>query len=252
MKKLKAILSAGIALCIGISSLTTAFAADEMTLNYEKIGDYNANKVVDISDVTVLQMELAGYDAVAESSMHMTDFNGDEVFDVNDITESQKMLAGLDFTCYAEMDSSYLDIKITDSYDYPEYIENQIEFENILNSNEIFPVRINSSNFKSGFLIESKEQFVHLFGATSTNFDDSFFEEYSLYIWYNYCGDPKYDRKVTEMGIENNQLIINRYNFYETYTDLELRAWTSFYKIKKSDIKEIESMRIDEVVMTYG
>ena len=30
MKKFKAILSAGIALCIGVSSLTTAFAADEV------------------------------------------------------------------------------------------------------------------------------------------------------------------------------------------------------------------------------
>ena len=252
MKKLKAILSAGIALCIGASSLTTVFAADEVNLNYEKIGDYNSNKVVDISDITVLQMELAGYDAVAEGSMHMTDFNGDKVFDVNDITESQKMLAGLDYTCYAEMDSSYLNMEITDLYDYPEYIENQIEFENILNSNEIFPVVINKSNLKSDFLIESKEQFAHLFGATSTNFDDSFFEEYSLYIWYNYCGDPKYDRKVTEMGIENNQLIINRFNFYETCTDLELRVWTSFYKVKKSDIKDIESVIMRDEVMAFG
>ena len=252
MKKTKAILSAVIALCLGVSSMTTAFAADEVTLNYEKIGDFNSNKVVDISDVTALQMHLAGYDAVAESAMHMTDFNGDSLFDVNDVTESQKMLAGLDYTCYAEMDSSYLDIKVADSYDYPSYIENQIEFENVLNSDKLFPVVINKSNFKSGFLIESKEQFAHLFGATSTDFDTSFFEEYSLYIWYNYCGDPKYDRKVTEMGIENNQLIINRFNFYETCTDLELRVWTSFYKVKKSDIKDIESMRIDEVVMTFG
>ena len=145
------------------------------------------------------------------------------------------------------MDSSYLDIEITNSAYLPQEIENQIEFENVLSSNELFPV-VNRNNF----LIHSKEQFAHVFGATSSDFDDDFFEEYSLFIWYNYCNNPKYDKKVTEMGIENNKLLMNKFNYYTTYYDFETKPWTSFYKIKKSDICDIESVFICNLVMTDG
>ena len=174
--------------------------------------------------------------------MYMTDFNGDKIFDVNDITDTQKMLAGLDYACYAKMDSSYIDMEIWDSTFLPRDIENQIEFENILNSDELLPV-VKDNNF----LIHSKEQFAHLFGAVSPDFDDSFFEEYSLFIWCTDCSEPKHERKVTEMGIEDNQLIMNKFTHYPRYPGYEPKGWTSFYKIKKSDISNIESVFINNV-----
>ena len=217
MKKFKAILSAGIALCIGASSLTTAFAADEVTLNYEKIGDYNSNKVVDVTDVTVLQMQLAGYDAVAESAMYMTDFNGDEVFDVNDVTESQKMLAGLEYTCYAEMDSSYLNIERSDMRARPTLPEQEIEFERVLFTNELVPIIDEYKyQYRKDYLINSKEQFAHLFGTISPDFDDSFFEEYSLYIWIIGSPSPS-DRTISRMGVEDNKLLIDINKFNKFY-----------------------------------
>ena len=48
------------------------------------------------------------------------------------------------------------------------------------------------------------------------------------------------------MGIDGNQLVINKNIYYpdENYKGPEKKAWSSFYKIKKSDISSIESVFI--------
>ena len=107
MKKFKAILSTGIALAIAAVSLTTAFAAEKFV--YYKVGDFDASTVVDVSDVTTLQMQLAGYNVMQGGTLDMADFNGDGTFDVNDVTETQRMLAGFEYKCFVKADESYLD-----------------------------------------------------------------------------------------------------------------------------------------------
>ncbi|MEI3028539.1 MAG: hypothetical protein V8T30_08830 [Ruminococcus sp.] len=56
MKKSKILVSTALALCMGATAVTPAFAADNESFTFTKIGDYNAdNAVSNISDVTALQ-----------------------------------------------------------------------------------------------------------------------------------------------------------------------------------------------------
>ena len=149
MKKIKTFISIFLALVLCVSSVVSVNAYTP--LSKVKVGDINSDGSVNISDATDLQNYLINSTLLTDDGMATADYNGDSIINISDVTEIQKMLAGLDYTCYAEMDSSYLNVEITNSYDYPEYIENQIEFENVLNSDKLFPVVINKSNFKSGF-----------------------------------------------------------------------------------------------------
>lgn len=93
MKKTKALISTALALCIGAASAVPAFAAEEK-FTFTKIGDYDANNRVDVSDITALQLQLSGDDVITGTALEHTDFNGDGSFDVNDVSEMQKMVAG--------------------------------------------------------------------------------------------------------------------------------------------------------------
>lgn len=48
----------------GCNSGNPAFAAENQKFTYTKIGDYNADNAVDISDVTALQLQLVGNEVI--------------------------------------------------------------------------------------------------------------------------------------------------------------------------------------------
>lgn len=60
MKRSKILVSAALALCMGATAVTPAFAADNESFTFTKIGDYNADGVASVSDITALQLQLGG------------------------------------------------------------------------------------------------------------------------------------------------------------------------------------------------
>ena len=110
MKKSKILVSTALALCMGATAVTPAFAADNESFTFTKIGDYNADGVASVSDITALQLQLGGNGTISGTALEHIDFDGDGAFNVNDITELQKMVAGTEYTCYQKTDSSYKNI----------------------------------------------------------------------------------------------------------------------------------------------
>ena len=100
MKKSKILVSTALALCMGATAVTPAFAADNESFTFTKIGDYNADGVASVSDITALQLQLGGNGTISGTALEHIDFDGDGAFNVNDITELQKMVAGTEYTCY--------------------------------------------------------------------------------------------------------------------------------------------------------
>ena len=104
MKKSKILVSTALALCMGATAVTPAFAADNESFTFTKIGDYNADGVASVSDITALQLQLGGNGTISGTALEHIDFDGDGAFNVNDITELQKMVAGTEYTCYQKTD----------------------------------------------------------------------------------------------------------------------------------------------------
>ena len=99
MKKSKILVSTALALCMGATAVIPAFAAENQKFTYTKIGDYNADNAVDISDVTALQLQLVGKEVITGAMLEHLDFNGDGGFNVNDVSEIQKKIVGTDYEC---------------------------------------------------------------------------------------------------------------------------------------------------------
>ena len=95
MKKSKILVSTALALCMGATAVIPAFAAENQKFTYTKIGDYNADNAVDISDVTALQLQLVGNEVITGAMLEHLDFNGDGGFNVNDVSEIQKKIVGI-------------------------------------------------------------------------------------------------------------------------------------------------------------
>ncbi|MEE1060299.1 MAG: dockerin type I repeat-containing protein [Ruminococcus sp.] len=241
MKKLKVILSAGIALCIGVSSVTTAFAAEPFT--YYKIGDFDSNKKVDVSDVTTLQMQLAGYEVMEIGALDMADLNGDGYFDVSDVTDTQKMVAGLDYDCFITADESYKDItRVLNCYPTE---ENAIDFEVLYNTRDlIFKYMPSDGHEHSGnkYLIKNKEQFYAVFNVYSPEFDDEYFEENALFVFlqFDYCYNKEYHIKA--MGVENNTLCVRGEHYVPYVYEEALAYWHIFCKVKQEDVKNVDTI----------
>ena len=107
MKKSKILVSTALALCMGATAVIPAFAAENQKFTYTKIGDYNADNAVDISDVTALQLQLVGNEVITGAMLEHLDFNGDGGFNVNDVSEIQKKIVGTDYECYKPLGDSY-------------------------------------------------------------------------------------------------------------------------------------------------
>ena len=242
MKKFKAILSTGIALCIGVSSFTTAFAAEPF--KYYKIGDFDANKKVDVSDVTTLQMQLAGYEVMEDGALDIADLNGDGYFDVADVTDTQKMVAGLDYDCFISADESYKEItRVFNCYPTE---ENAIEFEVLYNTRDLIykymPSEEGLNHSGNDYLIKNKEEFYAVFNVYSPQFDDEYFAENALFVFlqFDYCYNKEYHIKA--MGVENNTLCVKGEHFIPYVYEDTLAYWHVFCKVKQEDVKDVESI----------
>ena len=168
MKKSKILVSTALALCMGATAVTPAFAAENQKFTYTKIGDYNADNAVDISDVTALQLQLVGEEVITGAMLEHLDFNGDGGFNVNDVSEIQKKIVGTDYECYKPLGDSYNNVtEETQYYYYDEKIPGKgIPYEIIYNENNgIVTMNEFDSIKRCNFLITSKEQFCDLFKA---------------------------------------------------------------------------------------
>lgn len=247
MKKLKSLLSLGIALCISVSSITTTFAADtskSISYKYYQVGDFDNNFFVDVWDVTTLQMQLAGYDVMEEHPLGMSDFNGDGNFDVSDVTETQKMLAGFDYNCFIKKDDSYKNIAF-------ETRDNKISWETKIDYEQIVYTRryiLKNSEGKHtddySYLIKSKDEFYSIFGVYSPDFDDEYFADYALYLDIRYDKYSNNEYNATSMAIYKNTLYVD-YKFHRRDYDSQPACYHIFYRLNQSDVKNIDTISIN-------
>lgn len=244
MKKAKILVSTALALCMGAAAVIPAFAVNT-PFTYTKIGDYNADNKVNITDVTTLQLQLSGSDVVTGAALEHTDFDGNGIFDVNDISEMQKMVVGAEYNCYQQMDHSYKNIPR--SYKYYQYgcFEGvSIDSEKIYDVNECVE---NEDEVKANYptriydLITTEEQFCDVFKGTSPEYDDEFFKDNALFV-IAVTLDYYDDRGINGFSVNENKLVVYDYDL-DDFIDTGKKAYINkFYRLNKADIEDINEI----------
>ena len=244
MKKAKILLSTALALCMGAAAVIPAFAVNA-PFTYTKIGDYNADNKVNVTDVTTLQLQLSGSDVVTGAALEHTDFDGNGIFDVNDISEIQKMVVGAEYNCYQQMDHSYKNIPR--SYKYYQYgcFEGvSIDSEKIYDVNECVE---NEDEVKANYptriydLITTEEQFCDVFKGTSPEYDDEFFKDNALFV-IAVTLDYYDDRGINGFSVNENKLVVYDYDL-DDFIDTGKKAYINkFYRLNKADIEDINEI----------
>ena len=253
MKKAKILVSTALALCMGATAVIPAFAAENQKFTYTKIGDYNADNAVDISDVTALQLQLVGKEVITNAMLEHLDFNGDGSFNVNDVSEIQKKIVGTDYECYKQLGDSYNNVTEETKYYYYNYGEKipgkGIPYEIIYSEhNGIVTMNEFDSIKRCNFLITSKEQFCDLFKAESSDFDDEFFKENALYAYIGIVGSNDYSF-IEYISADGNQLIVSKIDIYAWPKSDGYACCNKLIKLKKSDVENISHIFVNQ---TYG
>lgn len=244
MKKAKILVSTALALCMGTTAVIPAFASIN-TFTFTKIGDYNADNKVNVTDVTTLQLQLSGSDVVTGVALEHTDFDGDGIFDVNDISEMQKMVVGAEYQCYQQMDHSYKNIpKIHKYYQYGCFEGVSIDSEKIY---DIYDRVENEDEVKANYptriydLITSEEQFCDAFKGTSPEYDDEFFKDNALFV-IAVTLDYYDDRGINGFSVNENKLVVYDYDL-DDFIDTGKTAYINkFYRLNKADIEDINEI----------
>lgn len=240
MKKTKILVSTALALCVGATAVIPAFATENFT--FTKIGDYNFDKKVDVSDITALQLQLVGKEVITGEPLEYTDFDGDGSFNVNDVSELQKKVSGADFECYQIMDSSYKNIPKSSAF-YNNDGKTKgivIESETVCYTDDYIMTvdDIKKDSAQGYFLITSKEQFCDLFKAESAEFDDEFFKDNALFVMLKVM-DVYDDIGVNNFTVDGNKLLVYDYEvdtFWEYGKDC---CKNKIFKLNKADVENI-------------
>ena len=244
MKKAKILVSTALALCMGAAAVIPAFAVNT-PFTYTKIGDYNADNKVNITDVTTLQLQLSGSDVVTGAALEHTDFDGNGIFDVNDISEMQKMVVGAEYNCYQQMDNSYKNIpKRHTQYHYGCFEGVSIDSEKIYDINDCVE---NEDEVKANYptriydLITSEEQFCDVFKGTSPEYDDEFFKDNALFV-IAVTLDFYDDTSINGFSVNENKLVVYNYHL-DDFIDTGKKAYINkFYRLNKADVEDINEI----------
>ena len=244
MKKAKILVSTALALCMGAAAVIPAFAVNA-PFTYTKIGDYNADNKVNITDVTTLQLQLSGGDVVTGAALEHTDFDGDGIFDVNDISQMQKMVVGAEYNCYQQMDNSYKNIpKRHTQYHYGCFEGVSIDSEKIYDINDCVE---NEDEVKANYptriydLITSEEQFCDVFKGTSPEYDDEFFKDNALFV-IAVTLDFYDDTSINGFSVNENKLVVYNYHL-DDFIDTGKTAYINkFYRLNKADVEDINEI----------
>ena len=243
MKKAKILVSTALALCMG-AAVIPAFAVNA-PFTYTKIGDYNSDNKVNITDVTTLQLQLSGGDVVTGAALEHTDFDGNGIFDVNDISEMQKMVVGAEYNCYQQMDNSYKNIpKRHTQYHYGCFEGVSIDSEKIYDVNECVE---NEDEVKANYptriydLITTEEQFCDVFKGTSPEYDDEFFKDNALFV-IAVTLDYYDDTSINGFSVNENKLVVYNYHL-DDFIDTGKTAYINkFFRFNKADVEDINEI----------
>lgn len=240
MKKTKILVSTALALCVGATAVIPAFATEKFT--FTKIGDYDSNNKVNVSDITTLQLQLAGEEVITGELLEHTDFDGDGSFDINDVSELQNMISGVDFECYQKMDSSYKNIpQSRASYNYTGETKGVvIESEKICYTDDYIMTVDDTKrdSVKGYFLITSKEQFCDLFKAESPEFEDEFFKDNALFVMLKVM-DVYDDIGVNNFTVDGNKLLVYDYEVDTLWEYGKDCCKNKIFKLNKADIENV-------------
>lgn len=225
---------------------TSVFAeTDSPALTKYIPGDINNDFEVNIEDATIIQKSLAGLQNISYKQQFAADFNGDNEVEITDVTEIQKKIADLDYLCIVNPDNSYQSIKVEKVNDSS--FENAVEIEKVIDGFDYFQGR--TLNRNGIYLIKSVDEYYDFFGYCQPAFDEIYFEENSLIVWTKYVrenSDFAYDfRKITMASVSDGALKLRctRYSpFLDAFVEPNNRNYTLIYRVKKSDIEEVNGV----------
>lgn len=225
---------------------TSVFAeTDSPALTKYIPGDINNDFEVNIEDATIIQKSLAGLQNLSYKQQFAADFNGDNEVGITDVTEIQKKIADLDYLCIVNPDNSYQSIKVEKVNDSS--FENAVEIEKVIDGSDYFQGR--TLNRNGIYLIKSVDEYYDFFGYCQPAFDEIYFEENSLIVWTKYVpenSDFAYDfREITMASVSDGALKLRctRYSpFLDAFVEPNNRNYTLIYRVKKSDIEEVNGV----------
>ncbi|MDD6988499.1 dockerin type I repeat-containing protein [Ruminococcus sp.] len=225
---------------------TSVFAeTDSPALTKYIPGDINNDFEVNIEDATIIQKSLAGLQNLSYKQQFAADFNGDNEVEITDVTEIQKKIADLDYLCIVNPDNSYQSIKVEKVNDSS--FENAVEIEKVIDGFDYFQGR--TLNRNGIYLIKSVDEYYDFFGYCQPAFDEIYFEENSLIVWTKYVpenSDFAYDfREITMASVSDGALKLRctRYSpFLDAFVEPNNRNYTLIYRVKKSDIEEVNGV----------
>lgn len=251
MKIKKNLISLFLSLCLfGTNNITVSSAIDLKNTNTVSLtkyipGDINNDFEVNIEDATIIQKSLAGLQNLSYKQQFAADFNGDNEVEITDVTEIQKKIADLDYLCIVNPDNSYQSIKVEKVNDSS--FENAVEIEKVIDGFDYFQGR--TLNRNGIYLIKSVDEYYDFFGYCQPAFDEIYFEENSLIVWTKYVpenSDFAYDfREITMASVSDGALKLRctRYSpFLDAFVEPNNRNYTLIYRVKKSDIEEVNGV----------
>ena len=125
--------------------------------------------------------------------------------------------------------------------------ENAVEIEKVIDGFDYFQGR--TLNRNGIYLIKSVDEYYDFFGYCQPAFDEIYFEENSLIVWTKYVpenSDFAYDfREITMASVSDGALKLRctRYSpFLDAFVEPNNRNYTLIYRVKKSDIEEVNGV----------
>lgn len=192
-----------------------------------------------IFDVTAIQRHLAEMDILGDDVIQNADFDGDGEVTVFDVTNLQRYLAEMAYDGAVYTDDSYVSETTYDGViveeQYKERYEQRypgkrrferfdmdgaIEFDRVyagrylgeMSKNRVLvPIYENMQHTVA--LITSREQLYSLSGYMIEQFDDSFFDDNALVVWYDAQEDAQRYHDIDWIGVKDGTLTVVCANF---------------------------------------
>ncbi|MGN0487836.1 MAG: dockerin type I domain-containing protein [Ruminococcus sp.] len=250
-KTLKRLLPIMVALMFILSSLPVGAVDTQDSVTFYKIGDANADKKIDINDVTKIQKALAEIIPADNGVLIGGDANGDGETDIRDVTQIQRVILDISYIYYPY--DKYPRYKITKD-------PIKISGDNVINSqvlyaeDEMQPGVITESGGMSSFvsIIRTKEELASFTDCHSPELDDEFFKENSLIVAHIYTydsGDFYSAYSLENIKVEGNTLTAGIGTFrkegYSPFVDgidFYFPMWCIINKVSKEDVSAVDNI----------
>ena len=204
-------------------------------------GDLNDDKVVDISDLTMLSLVLIGDVDLTDYMKSVADFDGDSTVTIADLARLRQYLSKKIDTLYEQKETEYsftpISVRVTVDHSIDEYPQHQIitdraGFEALFTEKQELEIE------------ESGGKLAKLNGK----YTDEWFETHKLYVAYPGIGGPTSTRYKVEK-VTNKEVTIYQNLLGQSMSPTEeLADWIIFIEVSRdADVTEATEIKFNTV-----